>query len=74
MRLLYYMGHLKRDPNLENYPCEPKENGNLFVATRLDISHQQRGVCEDKQLRCETDADCHAQAGSDSPKPPKPEA
>lgn len=37
------------------------ENGNLFVATQLDISHQQRGVCEDKQLRCETDADCHAQ-------------
>jgi len=34
------------------------ENGNVFVSTRQKIYRQQRGVCEDHTMPCETDLDC----------------
>ncbi|CAJ1456557.1 unnamed protein product [Effrenium voratum] len=37
------------------------ENGNVFVTTRQALTHQKRGVCEDRDMPCESDEDCHAQ-------------
>jgi hypothetical protein len=34
------------------------ENGNVFVATRQSITKQMRGVCEDPDMPCVTNADC----------------
>jgi len=34
------------------------ENGNLFVATRQSIHRQMRGLCEDPDVPCMSDADC----------------
>lgn len=36
-------------------------NGNLFVATRQVVSKQTRGVCDDLEFPCKTNADCHQQ-------------
>lgn len=36
------------------------ENGNVFVATRVRVSKQKRGVCEDLQRKCFDDSDCAA--------------
>ena len=35
------------------------ENGNVFVATRQSLVRQRRGVCEDEEMSCEGDEDCH---------------
>ncbi|CAK9100563.1 P2X purinoceptor 2 (P2X2) (ATP receptor) (Purinergic receptor) [Durusdinium trenchii] len=37
------------------------ENGNVFVTTRQSLSRQKRGVCEDQEMPCEGDEDCHSQ-------------
>jgi hypothetical protein len=34
------------------------ENGNLFVATKVETANQKRGVCEDKSMQCLTNDDC----------------
>jgi hypothetical protein len=34
------------------------ENGNLFVATKVETMNQKRGVCEDKNMRCLSADDC----------------
>ena len=34
------------------------EAGNVFVATKMEITVQARGVCEDPSMRCDTKADC----------------
>jgi len=38
------------------YP--PLENGNIFIATKLEIKHEKRGVCEDIRKPCESTDDC----------------
>jgi len=34
------------------------ENGNVFIATRQTVHRQMRGVCEDPDMPCNSDADC----------------
>lgn len=34
------------------------ENGNIFIATRLVVHRQERGVCEDFSLACGSNSDC----------------
>lgn len=34
------------------------ENGNIFIATRLKVRTQKRGVCEDQNVRCVSNNDC----------------
>lgn len=34
------------------------ENGNVFVATKIHIANQHRGVCEDLTMRCLSSSDC----------------
>jgi hypothetical protein len=34
------------------------ENGNVFISTRLSVSRQMRGMCEDMQMPCVSDGDC----------------
>lgn len=34
------------------------ENGNRFVATKVTVHKQSRGVCEDKWMPCADDSDC----------------
>lgn len=34
------------------------ENGNLFVATKVETVSQKRGVCEDKNMHCTKNEDC----------------
>lgn len=34
------------------------ENGNVFVATKIEVAKQARGVCEDLSMECLTDQDC----------------
>merc|ERR1719253_358314 len=38
------------------YP--PLENGNIFIATKLEIQGQKRGNCEDETMVCESVEDC----------------
>lgn len=42
------------------------ENGNVFVATRVEVRTQKRGVCEDHSKPCEVDDDCIAASGEDT--------
>lgn len=39
------------------------ENGNVFIATRVNVNHQQRGICEDHRHHCQDDSDCHQSVG-----------
>lgn len=39
------------------------ENGNVFVATRLTVHHQERGICEDHAVPCVVDTDCTPMGG-----------
>jgi hypothetical protein len=39
------------------------ENGNLFIATRQEVSNQMVGLCEDQAMTCTSDADCSAILG-----------
>lgn len=41
------------------------ENGNLFVATKVETSNQKRGVCEDKNMQCLTVDDCSKDVGAE---------
>lgn len=34
------------------------ENGNVFVATRMNVMKQKRGVCEDVEMPCHSDKEC----------------
>jgi len=49
--------------NADDLVYPPLENGNIFIATKVEISHEERGVCEDVTMVCETVEDCS--------KPPK---
>jgi hypothetical protein len=40
------------------------ENGNLFVATKVNIQQEERGVCEDLNKRCVTADDCSPGVGA----------
>merc|ERR1719379_2356702 len=39
------------------------ESGNVFVATRVEVTDENRGVCEDVNSICSTDADCTPDIG-----------
>jgi len=39
------------------------ENGNVFIASRLTVNTQKRGVCEDLQMPCSADSDCSSFVG-----------
>lgn len=41
------------------------ENGNLFVATKVETINQKRGVCEDKTMQCLTKEDCSMDVGAE---------
>lgn len=40
------------------------ENGNVFIATKVTTEEQERGTCEDKALRCQSDSDCSKDVGA----------
>jgi len=44
--------------NAEEVTFPGLENGNVFIATRLNVRTQKRGVCEDKSVPCVQDSDC----------------
>lgn len=39
------------------------ENGNVFVATRMKVHRQRRGVCEDNTMPCSSTAECTTVVG-----------
>lgn len=46
-----------------NYPG--LENGNVFIATRVSVDKQERGVCEDMTKMCMSAADCSKDVGAE---------
>jgi len=41
------------------------ERGNVFVATKVIITQQERGVCEDQTMRCHSADDCSKDVGAE---------
>lgn len=40
------------------------ENGNVFLATRVDVVNEKKGVCEDTSMPCNTADDCSKDQGA----------
>lgn len=48
-----------RSFSVEELTYPPLESNSLFVATKIDILKQTRGVCSDDGIKCDTNGDCH---------------
>ena len=51
-------GLQSRSFSVEELTYPNLENGNMFVSTKVEVTKETRGVCEDAARPCATDDDC----------------